>query len=68
MLTKMSTKWMVDVITLSNRARYHLCCNKSEQGLVLNNERYIICHQSFCSYPKQILVIYVVLLQRIDKK
>ena len=34
----MSTKWMVDVITLSNRARHHLCHNKREQDQVLNNE------------------------------
>ena len=51
-LTKMSTKWMVDVITLSNRARHHLCHNKSEQGLVLKNDRWIICHQS--SKPSEV--------------
>ena len=38
-ISEVCTKWMVDVITLSNRARHHLCHNKSEQGLVLNNER-----------------------------
>ena len=60
MLMKMSTKWMVDVITLSNNARHHLCHKKSEQGL--------ICNQSFYSYPMQILEIYVVVFQRMDRK
>ena len=35
---KMSTKWMVDVITLFNNARHHLCHKKSGQGLVLRRE------------------------------
>ena len=38
MLIKMSIKWMVDVIPLSNKARHHLCHRKCEQGLVLNRE------------------------------
>ena len=33
---EMSTKWMVDVITLSNSERHHIRHRKSEQGFICN--------------------------------
>ena len=65
MLMKTSTKWMVDVINLSNSARQNNCHKKSEQGLVLSGEVNNLLSEFLFL---QILVIYVVVFQSMDKK
>ena len=62
---KTSTKWMVDVINLSNSTRHHVCHKKSEHGSVLNKKvNNLLSEFLFLSHAD----FLVALFQRIDRK